>query len=481
MWMDTGGTVYAGSSSYGTIAKVKAVGNREFLYTWVPNVTGALPTKDLNVLLMGGASASVGNNSSSGGSASGNASASVGGKQGTPGSGVNASSSVQVLKLFRVSKENTTGTATLSAEASADTPGYQGDVHSLERFDTRANLSAFTQVDDRSVTLSRDGAGEWTDYEDGVPVTHGDTTYSYMRPYSSPTPDGPMHYTEVLEKNWQTINASFGGTWQSYRQDYGLSSYGTSYIWSPAGTHWFYTDTSQRSTHLMPTGSLSLDRNGNWQGTSGANSYIDLPITYEITDSDGAVAKAVYKLRVHNPIELLSSETHGITNIVDYFDLNGQPHIDNALTASHSESHSWSISGSIGTEIYGMPLGMEVGTEGSTGDEVSKTLDAYSGQLGPGEYVNAKKELNYNRTHVEFYKYNASGKERRYMSSFPGVPVEAPHEAFWTKFSNWKLSWSSVKNSLLSGYPTAATPQPTLPPPSYKYSKLEENHENPVL
>ena len=190
--------------------------------------------------------------------------------------------SVKGNKLFRIKTNGRTRIddvqITLSAEAK-----IKGGRYRIEKMwngspitygmygyaDASGNVTA--KPDNRSVRLSRPGAiDEKYTLDNGVPTTEGDTTYSYNAPVVWV---GGVNKGEMMpENNWQSIQASLSGDWKSHVQYEDVHTYGTSYTWSPAGTHWFYKDHSTGTTQLMPMGQLFKNKDGRWEGTSSEGS-----------------------------------------------------------------------------------------------------------------------------------------------------------------------------------------------------------------
>lgn len=364
------------------------------------------------------------------------------------------------------------------------------DVSATMAITKRANVdavissssSASAVLDTRSISLSRANAhDEWV--EDGV--KHGDTTYSHY--YIEDT----LAKIQKERYNNQSFSIDFSGQWKNGVQD--------------PDVYWNWVIDEGKfapsllgrqkrilNGYISKFGALVDDQaSGKWQGVAQPTSD-SITFKYFARDNgDQAEAEARYVLHLREPIETVSAERNGFSIAVDYFDSSGKPHLINELTATHTAGNSWSIVGTIGTESFGIPLGIEVGNETSTSVESSKTLAAYAGPLGPNEYVNAMKSLNYNRHHVLFWKYDAGGKNRRLVAPIGPPPaagwqtkdlVEVPQETIWTRFSNWYLFWSPVKRRDEGGYPEVTDPQPTPPPPSFKYSRKEgKKYGKPAL
>ena len=487
------------SAGWGSAASATAQGQGKVTYTWGPAIYGPLPQgaqvapplDKLSFSIYAYASAGALNKQAVNRDKTGEeASASANGKS----SPENVQSPTDVTSRRLYSFDTKGGgpfTVTVDFAAEASIPGGRnGDEGSAF-----LNFSMSSEEDDRSVRLSRSGATGDFLADDGVTMC-GDTTYSYMRPNYSERPDSPL--AQILEKNWQSINASFGGTWQSHYQNMGYESYGTSYSWSPSGTHPFYVDSSQSSTHLMPTGSLSMDVNGKWQGTSDPNSYTELPITYEITDTDGAVAKVVYKLRVHNPVELIDTNNWEVHYLTDYYSpLNGgMVTVDypNAIGGNYqmtnSSSSGWSASSTIGTEfeLFKVPLGWDASVsyeesteEGETESVPTPLKDGTPVVLKLGETVHLRVKHKFQRFYTSFWKYNQAGKIKRYNSGHSGESIEVPHEAIWDKWIDNQFVWTDPYPANRQ-MPEIDEDERQLPPkgPSYHYSLKEDTDAQPL-
>ena len=224
-----GQSIRAESGSLGTPAKTKASGTIEFTYQWVPIVAGGKPSKDLNVLISGNTSASAASPfSNESHRPEGNASAWADGKPTSSNTqeqdeGIDPSAFTNGAKLFKISKNTLSSTATFSLGAEASTPGLVPppgqDGRSAHRAVTRVSVNASTRFDNRSVGISRVGAhDEWTDGEGNK---HGDSIYSAKRDV----------FLAGDYKNFLRYNTSLFGSW-SYRR---LTGFNVTSTWDPQG------------------------------------------------------------------------------------------------------------------------------------------------------------------------------------------------------------------------------------------------------
>ena len=129
----------------------------------------------------------------------------------------------------------------MSGQAEASIPGGRGS--------DEGNVSAYfgvsSELDNRSLSLSRSNAsGEWTTYEDGVQVTHGDTIYSFMRDQM-----GPAYPQTTL----QSFSAAYNGNWSTTFANF---QYNTTWNWVAPGLT-SKSETQLSTTQDMPMGQLT--------------------------------------------------------------------------------------------------------------------------------------------------------------------------------------------------------------------------------
>ena len=455
-----GQSIYAESGSLGTLAKTKASGTIEFTYKWVPTVAGGKPSKDLNVLISGNTSASASSpflNPSH--RPEGKASAWADGKPTSSNTkeqdeGIDPSAFTNGAKLFKISKNALSSTATFSLGAEASTPGIAPppgqDGRSAHRAVTRVSVNASTRFDNRSVGISRVGAhDEWTDGD----VTHGDTTYSYIYYFGTMERQG-----RVDRLNTQEFVANLGGDWIGHEVRYGVlpnQTYmvkGTDHQWSPTSDHSHSPDDWNKASFDVPYGNKNLSAYSaqpEWEGSSTNRS--DKTITYTVKDNrnnEGEItAEAKYVLHIHDPIEVLRESTESASVNVMLYNSNGQaiatPNDPRGVKAGDvtvgtgtSSSTGWSVGGSFDLSFIKESLKiLKLDFKYSvTNAETVSTTARLGFDLQPGEKAYAMVTHYYTRHHQYVYKYDQGGRNVR-MGTFSGLtdPTElheVPHEIF---------------------------------------------------
>ncbi len=215
----------------------------------------------------------------------------------------------------------TTFVGTIPIKAQASIPGNRN----TDTGDISSDFDFSSKLDDRSVSLSRAGAiNEWPTNEGGVPVTNGDTIYSFTEHQSAQTPEWvpvPQKFTSALAGNWSTGFAPTSG------------GYDITWNWNASGLEEYnniLTPTSRQAdassytrwngiSRVTPKGELE-----SWYGFLGntAPNYTDegnpkrkgrpattATVKYFVRDNqDQAEAEARYKLTVHEPVELVGGK-----------------------------------------------------------------------------------------------------------------------------------------------------------------------------
>ncbi len=472
----------ARSTSLGTVATAKASGTAEFTYNWVPTVPGGKPSKDLHILISGKAGADVFVMTGGDGSpTTGKVWASVEGKpkddpQEQP---VVTSPSKTALggKLFTVSKDELSFTTNFSLEAGADTPGFSRG----RPIDAMAYLEAATRADNRSVTLSRDGAhDEWSSNEGGVSVTHGATIYSYNT-YSTLYPDGEWyranhHFASHLNGDWSSVGTAPRVTWN----------------WSdgsPLNPYSSYADGKYTADRQSPFGGLSrrsyFDANLNskekWTGTGIASQTATM--TYDVEDQgDGAKATAKYILEIHEPIEKLTDNSYPIyayfplwgsgaspTNPQGVMQLNGpfskdgqnNPSVGTATGESHGTSIG--VSGEFGPEDVGAALGLsaEWSSETSTSVERNWPLNI---DVGADEFAFPVVQDKYIRHNIVYRHFDVGGEHQLPLVESPpgsGIYILPLHQIVKDEFTGRNVVWNKLPQD--TGVIPPYSPDPVAP------------------
>ncbi len=195
---------------------------------------------------------------------------------------------------------------------------------------TQAGGSYNVERDDRSVALTRSGAtNEWQTIENGVPVTHGDTIYSFTEHSSVDTP------TWVPVK--QEFQSALSGNWTSGNNPAWLyDSGGYNIAWN-----WTTSDGLEEYSNLVAPTQRQADAKSytRWNGMSRVTekgelepwysfpgntgpTYTDegnpkrrgkpkktATVKYFVRDNDDeAEAEARYELTIHEPIEIETGE-----------------------------------------------------------------------------------------------------------------------------------------------------------------------------
>ena len=491
----TGTMLKSYNSAIGTAAKAKVVATRRFTFTWVPKVAGSKPTKDLNVFIGGTATAEA-YTQEDGVSVK----AWIGAQPEDEGEGEEAQSSlldnIRGGKFFRVSKEQTSGTVSLSLGAQSSAPGDQSLSHP-QTDHAGSILSVSAKVDNRSVTLSRGGAiNEWSETVDGVPVTHGDTIYSFTEHQSLQTPEYvpvPQKFTSALAGNWSTKFAPDSGgydiTWNWNAG--GLEEYpnGNAGGGSPPAsaisyTHWNgLSRVSEKGDVELWYGFLG---NGTPEYTAGDRNSsggegkppTTATVKYFVRDNqDQAEVEARYKLTIHEPIEI-DSETKVSKEKGPFplFDSNHNlafhsgivPPGETVLGGTHSyaktgtveQTTGWAfgIGGGVGWDsiknlFKGSPTSANIGINGeyhwdNTVDYSGERATTYMGNLTEGQSVYIAYTVGYNEHTATYRLFNAAGENRR-ADSPPVVsgkkPLPSlPYEWKWQTQVGTSLDWVLV-------------------------------------
>ena len=330
--------------------------------------------------------------------------------------------------------------------------------------------------DNRAVRLTRnvgnDSHGiplEYTTYFGGGTITYGDTTYSYHSRLTGlePAPDDVW--------NQQTIYATINGDWSKT-----LGLYNVTRRWV-IPTNFLTNVTSETLNSLSGQTRMSSGMEKfatNWVGAPANDE--DSVIKFFVRDNvDGSQSAPRYVLRLHDPVDGVSTSVTGLDVTCGFLDVNGQPVVvDHAnslgnptLNGTVGKSSGWSISGSIG-EIEGFknPLGLDVGYSYSTdtGTEKAITLDKVAQPVALNMERQVMITYKYNRHHSFFDRWNEKGKVRRY--AYAGTPTTAPptmevqHEGFSDEYKTSSLSFGDPYNPDKVGHAPASTVTPPLPP-----------------
>lgn len=222
-------------------------------------------------------------------------------------------------------------------------------------------------------------------------------------------------------------------------------------------------------------------------------------IKYFVRDNvDNAEAEARYILHVHEPIELISSDTSIISYLSDYKSSAdgsmvtvGYPNdIGGNYEMGTSQSSGWSVSSTIGVTFddLAVPLGWEIlsAEYGQSGDESQTEVapapldaDGNSVVLNFGEEVHLRIRHKYVRSHSTFWQYSGAGKDKRYNSGHSGESIEIPHEAIRDHWIDNEFVWSDPYQAQF-GLPDIPQEKRQLPEKSYNYALKEVDDAQPL-
>ena len=307
-----------------------------------------------------------------------------------------------------------------------------------------SNVSAWVKLDSRSVTLSRPSAiNQWQTNEDGVLVTHGDTTYSFMRDQLGPA---------YPETNSQTFNVGYSGNWST---TFANLSYNTTWNWTTSG---LTTEMKmQQKTRLsMPLGDLTdtssvLASQRHWEGTP--KDPQEVTIKYFARDKvDDAQAEARYALTIHEPVELVGGKQlvkrYNVTTPAYFEDpADGKWKLVAALNGDETHTYqpgeySYTVNrGAAKARGYtvGFQGGVGLGVEAVIGYNHSEEMSWYkemggtatlSEVIGPGEAAYLEVVFPRQVLKQDFRLFTPAGEIR--SSESPAVPAPSiPHSMRW--------------------------------------------------
>ncbi len=409
----------------GIPVKSKASATASLTFTWVPNVAGGKPTKDLNVFVGGHAVATVYAEGAS-------TKAWVGAPPENEGEDTESSflDDVRGGKLFRVSKDQTSGTTTLSLGAESSAPGDQRP--KAQRTDQAfAELEVRTKVDTRSVTLSRPGAhDEWTDNQGH---THGDSIYSAKgETTSTGNSYHLLRYEALIQGDWHKDQNGHNDVTRD---------------WNAQGFDQILAEHPISVDGFTAFGNPVLKRAG-WRdyfstyydgSPTGKQEYTT---TYTVTDNvDGAVAEAKYILTLHDPREEATAPSfpsYEVTRLVTF--PNGQKFFRGPNSANAEERHLYSLkehsesgygaSATIGIEGFEDLLGLSIHGEVDITAEADVEVKVRVPLLTEHQECYLIAVYPFQRKHVKFWSYDTGGENKRFFTNSDGVKKQVYHEAF---------------------------------------------------
>ena len=354
---------------------------------------------------------------------------------------------LDVGRLFSFDTQGQTEfSAILSASGEASVPGNRGS----DRGEVGVDIQSSSELDDRSVTLTRDGAHDERLDEDGTTI-HGDTIYSYTYYFGTMTTQGQ---SDVL--NTQEFVANLGGDWTEHEVRYDVLPgqthmvKGTDHQWSPRSEHSHSPDDWNKASFDIPYGNKNLSAYSaqpKWEGSPTGKA--EETITYTVHDNRNGegdlVAKPKYVLHIHDQVELDHETTEAARVNVILYNSNGQYIVTSddpngtkagqvGVEAGTSSSSGWSAGASFDVSKWIDDLGLDFQYQRS--NEQSTTTTATLGfDVPPGQKAYAMVTHEYIRHHKYVYLYDTGGRIVRMGRSVEGddaynVLREVPHEAF---------------------------------------------------
>ena len=412
------------SAAIGVPVKSKASATASLTFTWVPNADGDKPTKDLNVFVGGHAVARIYAEGAS-------TKAWVGAPPENEGEDTESSflNDVRGGKLFRVSKEQTSGTVSLSLGAESSAPGDQRPI-ARRKDEAFAELDVRTKVDTRSVSISRHGAhDEWTDGEGNK---HGDSIYSAK---SDVVLAGDY-------KNFLRYDTALFGSWSTDVNGFDVTS-----TWDPQGFDQITGKDSTGAQGFTNFGTPTVKQAG-WRdyfatyydgSPSGKKEFTS---TYTVTDNvDGAVGEGKYYLTLHDPVEEAGKSVITDYDVVHLVTLPGGqnffrgPNSDNAeerhlySLTEHTE-YGYGASATIGIEGFQDLLGLSVHGNVDVSAEADVEVKVRVPKLTENQECYLIAVYPFQRKYVKFWKYDSGGKNKRFITDTSGAKTEVYQEAF---------------------------------------------------
>ena len=372
-------------------------------------------------------------------------------------------------------------TSTLSGSVTSPSVGGQFPEATVE-----SHNSASVRIDDRTVKLSRtDATNEWHTNENGVPVTHGDTIYSFTEHQAGQTPEWvpvPQKFASALSGNWSRgLFLNSGGyniTWNWV--DGGLEEY---HNLNPLATSRqnaaeSYTRWNGMS-RVSPKGELEpyygflgntpptyTDEGNPAQNNTkrGGRPPTAVTVKYFARDNaDNAQAEARYKLTIHEPIELVGGKqlvkAYNVTSPAYYTDPNDgkwklvssligdADHIYTpgswAYTISHgaakAQGYTVGFEGGPGGAGFNFVIGYNHSAEMSWSKEIGGTATLQE-TIGIGESAYLEVVFPRQVLKQEYRLYNESGELR--SSQSPPVPsASIPYSKRWEESVSGPTTW----------------------------------------
>ena len=450
----------------GIPAKAKVVATRQFTFTWVPKAAGSKPTKDLKVFIGGTATAEAYTQETSGASVK----AWIGAQPEDQGEEAHSSflDNVRGGKFFRVSKEQTSGTVSLSLGAQSSAPGDKSDRPRYED-QAKAEVSVSAQVDTRSLSLSRGGRYEHSKSENGEWHTYGDSIYSAH---------DASGFSNNDFKSQISIIASYGDS-----SAWGIRSDGTApditSSWSASGFSSTYEQSPQVYRGYAQYGT-PLISSGNYSGSATGAASFDT--SYTATDTrDGATTKAFYHLTLHDPVEDVQEEelstyrvevpmTKSGGGTMKYNGPRTSGYDDVEIESATSTETSGGISGTVDVSAFKELLGLSATADYTSTATFSVKTKADVRSIPAGRFIYRIALHDFQRSHKRFYRYDELGKIRRMITQdFGGQVYDPPTEVYHEVIEDTAFDQQSTWSEDLDPTRVNINNLPTVPAPPKHY------------
>ena len=469
----------ANSKGFGGPSSTKiANGTVKVIYRWEPvGGPGTVPTGSqlakpidkLSFRVRGSASAGA---ASGRGSQGEKVSATIDGK--TSSDEARSSTSVSSQRLFSFDpKGQTEFSVTMSGQAEASIPGNRGS----DEGNVSAYLGVGSELDARSVSLSRLGAvNEWTDNDNGSPVTHGDTIYSFTEHQSLQTPEYvpvPQKFASALAGNWSTGFAPTSGgynvTWnwgvgdglEEYRNSIaptsrqsGAASYtywnGLSRVSEKGELEYWYTFLGNTDPEYTDGGSDTPAQKGKSPKTA--------TVKYFVRDNqDQAEAEARYELTLHEPVEIVDeTKVSKEKGPFPLFDNNGNLAYHSGIVqpgqTDPAGTHNFGKTGVIG-HTTGWSFG---GGGGVNWGSIKKLLGGAAPEVGINGDFHWDNSVDYSGTRATYYMHDLTAGQSVYITYTVGYNE---HSATYRSFSAAGENRSATSPAIVSG----TKPLPSVP------------------
>lgn len=384
--------------------------------------------------------------------------------------------------------------------------------------DALAGIAVGVLKDDRSVKLTRTGAtNEWHTLVGGVPVTHGDTIYSFTEHQGLQNPEWvpmPQKFKSTLSgDNWATgfypDSGNYNITWDWVVPN-GLEEYSNLLLTqTPRQTAASSYKAWNQMSRVTEKGELEL-----WYGALGntAPSYTDeatpkrggrpaktVKVKYFARDNvDQAEAEAHYDLTVHEPVEIVSNVkkpvqpipvvfplfvkgTDGVAKFLGIYTEDAEhPAAEGTITrvtgAAQATTLGFSVGQQGGVDLHIIPDILSLNSSRTLEFNWSKTYET-STEIGAeltlplppnhGAYL-AGKWL-YQRYETKYRWFEASGEKRS-----PGSPALPNPSTPWVQIWDDRLNDEPTVYWKKVDFATQSLPdKPTVDNPVYRPSAPE--------